>query len=299
MGDLISQHWHLAWMIPAVFLIAYLGSPRHRGRMASRRVRQLLEQSLDPRGFTQFHDLVLPTGGGSEMLDHLLVSRYGLFVVVSEHRPGVLSGGESQETWTQKHLGRVRPWPNPIYRARLQMETLERLLDIPRSRIQLLVVIDGQDQVPEKLPRQVITTERLVDYLHSRTEQLLSPEQADRLVEVIGEKRLAPRHRPDTTAIVRWLLVLAVLAGVYYVYGDELSSLIDHYDERIERLARPERFTETGQRKSERQMQEENLICAISEDTMRCSCYGKEGDRVEIEFARCRELAERGSVLKQ
>lgn len=294
-----SQHWHLAWMIPAVMLIAYMGSPRHGGRMAFRRVKSVLEQSLDRRRFTQFHGIIVPTGGGTEALDHVLVSRHGVFVIVSEHRPGSLKGGESQERWTQKRFGRVRRWPNPLYRAKLQMETLQKILAIPRDRFHLVVALSGQDKVPADLPRQVLAVDRLVPFLESQAEQRLTPEQADRAVKALGESRLGAAKTMSRTAIARLALAVAVIVGIWFVYGDELCAFFSDFNENVERLAAPERFDETGQRKSEQQLFEESLICAYSADTMRCACYRDSGEKVDIEFERCRELAERGSVLTQ
>lgn len=299
MDTAFSQHWHLAWIIPALFLIAYLGSPRHGGRMAYRRVKRLLEQSLDRRRFTQFHGIVLPTGGGTEALDHVLVSRHGIFVIVSEHRPGSLSGGESQEVWKQKRFARTQRWPNPLYRAKLQMETLQRILGIPRDRFRLVVVLSGQDKVSKDLPRQVLAVDRLVPFLESKVEKPLTPEQADKVAEMLRENRLGARKSLSRTAVARLVLAVAVIGGIWFVYGDDMRAFFSNFDENVERLAAPERFDEHGQRKSEEQLFEESLICAFSADTMRCSCYQEGGEKVAIEFERCRELAERGSVLKQ
>jgi len=299
MQTLFSQYWHLAWMLPAVFLIVYLGSPRHLGRRAFRRVGRLLRHSLDNRQYSQFHDLVLPTGGGSEILDHLLVSRFGIFVIISEYRPGSLSGGDAQELWKQTHLGQSRQFPNPVHRARLQMEALQRLLDYPRKCFQLLVVIDGQPRLPKDLPKEVVTVGGLIPRIRSTTQQVLTPEQADKAARGILESRLPKPGNNRKSLAFQLALGIAVVAGIYLVYGNELKSFAGNFNERIEQLAAPERFDETGARKPEEEIFEESLICAFSQDSMRCSCYQEGGKKVEVELSKCRELAERGSILKQ
>jgi hypothetical protein len=299
MESSVSQHWHLVWMISALFLIVYLGSPRHSSRRAFIRIKRLLEQSLDKRRFSQFHGITLPTGGGSEELDHVLVSSFGVFIIVSEFRPGEISGGESQEVWKHKRWGRMQRWPNPIHKAKLQMETLQRILDMPRGKFHLLVVLDGQGKPSPKWPRQLMTTGQLVPFLRSRTEQVLSPEQADRATKMIMEHQLPAKRGLSKTAVVRYALGLMVVTGVFLVYWDDLTRLAGNFDEQVEQLAAPERFDEQGERKSEQQIFEESLMCAFSEDTMRCSCYQKDGEKVEVELDLCRRLSERGSILKQ
>ena len=299
MDTLFSPHWHLAWILPAVFLIAYLGSPRYRGRRAFRRVRRLLRHSLDPRRYTQFDDLVLPTGGGSDTVDHLLVSRFGICVIVSEYRPGALSGGDSQELWKQSHLGRTHRWPNPVHRGRLQVEAIQRLLDYPRKCFQVQVALDGQSKLPKDLPKEVVTVEELIPRLRSLGQQVMTPEQADRAARGIMECRLPSPVRHRKTLAVQWALGIAVVVGIYLAYGGELRSFAGNFEQRIERLVAPERFDQSGERKTDQQVLDESLVCAYSEDSKRCACYKTSGEKLEVEAARCRELAERGSILKQ
>ncbi|MDX1554956.1 MAG: nuclease-related domain-containing protein [Xanthomonadales bacterium] len=293
-----TQHWHLAWMIPAVFLIVYLGSPRHRGQIAFRRVKRLLEQSLDPRRFSQFHDLVIPTGGGRETLDHVVVSRSGISIIVSEFRKGAISGGESQELWKEERFGRTRRWPNPIYRAKLQMETLQDFLGLPREYFQVLVAIEGQDRLAPHLPAQLVRVERLEEAIRTRRTERFSEEQANRVVQTLSDKHLS--HVGVRKELIAQLgLALLVAAGVYVVYGDDLGALIKDFDGHLERVAAPERFDEGGRRKTEQELFEASLACAYSTDTERCACYVEGGEKVQIEAGRCRELAERGSILRQ
>ena len=295
----LTPHWHLVWMAAVLFLMAYLGSPRHLGNRASQRVKRLLKQSLEKRRYSQFHDILLPTGGGNDWLDHLLVSRFGVFVIVSEYRPGEISGGESQELWKQKRFGKTRRWPNPVHRAKLHAEALRRNLDLPESRVFTVVVIDGPDALSSDLPSQVVSVGKLIPFLRSRSQELLSPEQADRLTLAIGHLHL---HRPrqfSGVTMVRLLLALGIGLGVYLNYGESLKHLFTDFSGQVERLASPGNFTEEGERKSEQQLFEESLMCAWSADTNRCSCYQQGGEKVEIGLETCRELAERGSIGKQ
>lgn len=295
----LAQHWHLAWMAGVLILIAYLGSPRHRGRRAQERVRRLLKQTLDKRQYHQFHDIYLPTSEGIERLDHLLVSRFGLFVIVSEFRPGEISGGESQMLWKQTRLGRTRRWPNPLHRAKLHAETFRLKLDLPESRIFTLVVIDGQDSLPENLPGRVLTVQKLIPFLKSRTQELLRPEQADRLTRAIDSLQVVQPRRMSTNTIIRLALALMLGLGIYLQFGDDLERFFGNFGEEVEKLASPEKFGNDGLRKSEEQLFEESLMCAYSQDTNRCSCYRQDGEKVNIELEKCRDIAERGSILKQ
>jgi hypothetical protein len=179
------------------------------------------------------------------------------------------------------------------------MEALQRLLDYPRKCFHILVVIDGQPRLPKDPPKEVVTVSGLIPRIRSLSQQVLTPEQADRAARGIEEWRLPGPGRNRKTLAVQLALGIAVVAGVYFAYGSQLKSFVGNFDERIEQLAAPERFDQAGTRKSEEEIFEESLVCAFSADSMRCSCYQKGGENVEVEPSKCRELAERGSILKQ
>ena len=61
----------------------------------------------------------------------------------------------------------------------------------------------------------------------------------------------------------------------------------------------PGNFRPDGSPKSERELWEDRLVCSYSVDTGRCACYEPSGARARIDAARCRELAERGSILER
>jgi hypothetical protein len=121
------------------------------------------------------------------------------------------------------------------------------------------------------------------------------------LIKAIGDARIHPgRHgRANRWALIRWLLIAVLIGGAYLAFRGDISDLQSRISEKTEKDTSPELFRPDGSRKSERELWEDSLLCAYSQDTGRCSCYEPGGDPVDLEPARCRSLAERGSVLKQ
>lgn len=292
---------HLLWIVPLVLLIVYLSSPRYRGDIAESRVRRLLATGLERNLYTVFNGLVLPSGGGTVPIDHVIVAKFGIFVIESVDVRGWISGGEFQEQWKGKWLGRTHPFGNPMHRNRLQVEALQQLLDYPAMAFRPIVVLTGQKGFKKQMPDNVVPPERLLAYIRKQTKHRLSPEQADRAIHAIDQWRLrAPGGvvvRPMTW--VRLLLVTVLLAGLWFAFADDLQRLRQDWQERSDRRAAPERFRPDGQPKSERELWEDSLACAYSVDTGRCACYDPNGARIKLDAEHCRELAERGSILKE
>lgn len=292
---------HLLWIVPLLLLLFFLSSPRFRGDIAESRVRRLLASGLERNLYTVFNDLVVPSGGGTTPIDHVVVSKFGIFVIESQYVRGWISGGEFQEQWKQGLLRRTIRFANPMHCNRLQAESLQQLLGYPPGVFHRLVVLVGHKGFKTRLPENVLSPENLLAQVRKKTRHLLSPEQAGQAIRVIDEARLrAPGGlvvRPVT--LLRLLLLLALLAGGWFAFRDDVARLTLEMQRKAEQRAAPGQFHPDGRPKTEQEIREDSLLCAYSADTDRCACYEPVGSRVELELERCRELAERGSVLKQ
>lgn len=295
------MYLHLLWITPLVLLIAYLSSPRFRGDIAETRVRRLLDSGLDKSRYTVLHNVGIPFSGGSLKLDHIVVSRFGLFVIKSQYVRGRVSGGEFQERWTQSRFGRLTRFENPVHRNAVQLQALQKLLKISASKCQPVAVLVGHRSLDDSLPASVVPAEKLVAYIRKNTRQLIEGEEADGLIRAISEARLQRGSgvRIDKWSLLRYFLLLVLLGGIYGVARDDLAEVWDKFEQRSVQAKSPEKFHADGSRKSEQELYEDSLICAYSADTNRCTCLEPGGPKVDISFSRCRSLAERGSVLNQ
>lgn len=292
---------HLAWIIPLVLLFFFLASPRYRGDIAESRVRRILAQGLDKKNYTVLNDVVVPFGGGTIEIDHVVISKFGIFVIESQYARGWVAGTDVQDRWKQQSLGRISRFDNPLHRNRLQAEALQALLDFPRLAFHRVVVMSGQKGFKTEMPPNVVEPERLIRLMRKKAQQQLNAEQAARALKVIEEARQRPRGgfwvRPVTT--LRLVLLVVLVGGLALAFNDELGQLAETWAMRGEVKARPEEFHPDGRPKSEREIWEDSLRCAWSEDTGRCACYEPGGKKADLTPQECRELAERGSVLKQ
>lgn len=292
---------HLAWIVPLVLLIAFISSPRFRGDIAQSRVRRLLAAGLEGSRYTVFNDLVVPSGGGTTRVDHVIVSRFGVFVIASRYVPGWISGTAVQAQWRRHRWGRASRFENPVHENRLQLEAVQRLLGYPASVLIPVVVLVGHRGFKSPLPDYVLGPERLLAFIRKKSRDALTAEQADGALRKINDARL---RSPAGWAANRWLwvrlaLVALLLAGLWLAFRDDLGRGVRNLEEASERRAAPEQFHPDGTRKTEREIWEDSLICASSPDTGRCSCYEPGGERAEIGDATCRALAARGSILER
>jgi hypothetical protein len=301
MDDLAAILVHLLWIVPLLLAIALLSSPRWKGDIAQRRVRRILSANLQKNLYTVLNNLQLPTGGGTIRIDHVVVSRFGIFVIESQYARGVVSGTEVQERWKQRRFGRAVLFNNPLHRARLGVEALQRQLDYPASRFHPVVAFVGQSAFKKKMPPNVVPAEKLVPFIRMKSVHLLSAEQADSALRQITEGSIEPAGGlvVSPRIVLQFVLAIALLGGAYLAFRERVEVSIERLRYQSEVRSSPDRFRSDGTPKTERELWEDSLACAWSPDTGRCACYEPGGERATLDDARCRELAERGSVLRQ
>ncbi|MDE6717573.1 MAG: NERD domain-containing protein, partial [Muribaculaceae bacterium] len=85
---------------------------------------------LKGNGCIVLNDLLLPSGNGrTSQIDHIVVSRRGIFVIETKSLAGRIVGGEHSQYWTQHLSSQSRQIYNPLLQNRSHIRTLRRLLD--------------------------------------------------------------------------------------------------------------------------------------------------------------------------
>jgi hypothetical protein len=298
MEVIYQPYLHMLWIIPGILLVAYLGSPRFRGTQGQTRVQQLLKASLEKSRYTILNDVTLPSGqGGTVNIDHIVCSRRGIFVIETLYRNGVITGAEVQEQWKQSRMGVISRFDNPLQQNWLKISALRKLLDLPESRFITIVVFAGNSRFSKEVPRGVVMADQLIPRIRRETRQVFSPEEGNGILNSIESARLQPRLRLylDPLRLLRGILAVMLLAGIYHVYEDEIHGAF----ESVKAMAKatPASLREAAHDfRTDTEKWEDSLVCVYSVDTGRCLCLEPEGNKVEIENTRCKALAERESL---
>ena len=292
---------HFLWLIPLILLIAYLGSPRFKGTMGEARVGRLLATMLESNRYTVFNEVIIPSNGGTVQIDHVVISKFGIFVIETVFVRGWISGAEFQDRWKQHRFKNSTQFPNPMHQNHMNVQALARLLQLPESRFHSVVVFMGHRGFKKSMPFSVLPAENLVSYIRKRTENILAEDQARQALKGLEQARLRPRLGllADPWVLLRLALIIVLMAGAWAAFHVELGQLINAMKKRSEMRSSPEKFHPDGQPKTEQELWQDSLICAWSVDSKRCSCYEPGGSKVDLDPEKCRSLAEKGSILKQ
>src|SRR5574338_503996 len=79
--------------------LPYLFQNRGEARLA-----RALSSRFPAPAYHLLNHLTLPVGDGTTQIDHVLVSRFGVFVIETKHYSGWIFGSPEDRYWTQSQL---------------------------------------------------------------------------------------------------------------------------------------------------------------------------------------------------
>ncbi len=86
-------------IVAFVILKASRNTPEHKGREGELHVHNTLEHLPDE--YIVFDDVILKTTNGTTQIDHIVVSRYGVFAIETKNYRGEIYGSDDRQQWTQ------------------------------------------------------------------------------------------------------------------------------------------------------------------------------------------------------
>jgi hypothetical protein len=183
----------LLWLLPLLVVSGVVKSPWFKGWLGERKVRNLLGRHLDPSVYREFHNLTVRDAfGDTTQIDHVYVSRYGVFVLETKHLGHWIFGGRHQPQWTQQIFRHKVKFQNPLRQNYRHIKVLASLLDLPDEAFRSVVVFTGDCTFKTERPEEVRTCADLVGYLRSFGERTLTDEQVGAICLQLQRSRLEP-----------------------------------------------------------------------------------------------------------
>ncbi|WP_139998004.1 nuclease-related domain-containing protein [Paenibacillus paridis] len=117
----------LAGILLNLFILSK--SPTFKGFIGEASVRAKLKK-LNPKEYILLKDIVLKKADGrTSQVDHIVISKYGLFVIETKNYTGWIVGNEKAEYWTRVIYKRKEKLYNPIRQNYGHMKAIEAVLE--------------------------------------------------------------------------------------------------------------------------------------------------------------------------
>jgi len=190
--QIIGKFWYL---IPITVIAVVLKTPWFKGVFGEFIVNISAKLFLDKKQYHLIKNVTLPTEDGSTQIDHIIVSKFGIFVVETKNMKGWIFGSPNQKMWTQKIYKHSSKFQNPLYQNYKHVKTLQSLIGLKDHQIYSVIVFVGDSTFKTDMPENVTYGAGYLRFIKSKTEPVLTESEVHEIKNKIESGRLTPSFK--------------------------------------------------------------------------------------------------------
>jgi len=199
--------------IIAVLLALAIGFAigRYKARAAQYAIQNRGEARLSREVKTRFrppdyhllNHITLPLQDGTTQVDHILVSRFGVFVIETKDYKGWIFAGANDRNWTQVLYRAKFRFQNPIRQNYRHVCAVRELLEfLDPHVVHSVVVFAGEAVFKTDVPDGVFTLPKFLAYVESHRTEVMSVNRAQFCVGRLEATRLAITQATDVEHVL-------------------------------------------------------------------------------------------------
>lgn len=184
---------YLLIAIIAFSVLLRLFAPQIKGYLGERVIRRVLAR-LPEAEYSVLHDVLISSENGTAQVDHIVVSKYGIFVIETKNYQGWIFGDEYAKQWTQTIYRRKSRFMNPIHQNYGHIQALKKLLVMGDDDFISVVAFSRRCKLKFKHDiENVVYYNQLKDTIARYHNERLSPEQITEIVQKIAENNIVDK----------------------------------------------------------------------------------------------------------
>lgn len=126
-----------------------------------------------PKEYRIINNIMVIVNNKSSQIDHLVVSKYGIFVIETKQYNGYLAGKDYDKKWTVKAGNRKYYINNPIHQNYGHVQSLKEVLNIDENKFVPIVCISSNARVNIQSDKVVLIT-NLIRTITSYQKEIIS-----------------------------------------------------------------------------------------------------------------------------
>lgn len=177
---LVNYWWLILLFILLLFVLNFLKSAKFKGKLAEKTTSFGMSLKLDPSVYRVFNDLIIPDKKGETQIDHVVVSKYGIFVIEVKNYNGWIFGNKDDAYWTQVIFKEKHRFQNPLRQNYRHIMALSEYLGLDKNYFYSIVFFPGDAEFKTEMPENVIKS-GLSDYIKRFNREILSEEDIEQI----------------------------------------------------------------------------------------------------------------------
>lgn len=147
--------------------------------------------ALPSSRYHKLHNVTLKTDRGSTQIDHIVVSKHGIFVVETKFMKGWIYGSQYDKEWTQKFPRSSYRFQNPLRQNYAHVKALQAILpEIDPETIHSVISMCGEHKIKTPMPPNVTRGAWYVRYVRGFSAVEFTDEQVAAAIKTIEAARL-------------------------------------------------------------------------------------------------------------
>jgi hypothetical protein len=152
---------------------------------------------LDLNEYHVFNNISINTGFRTTRIDHVIVSRYGVFVVETTNKDGWIFGKPADSHWTQVLDKKRYSFQNPLKPAHEHTQILAGCLGTNSKEMHSVIVFWGNCEFGTVMPENILNN-NLISFITSKQEEVLTDSEVGQIC------RQLQQLRDDTPLLDSW-----------------------------------------------------------------------------------------------
>lgn len=188
----------IIFWVGIIVLFVWLSRTRNRrcGQRGEEQTSAILQEFCSKTNSYLINNIFVPLYDKTTQIDHVAISKYGVFVFETKNWNGIILGNTNDKNWTQSlNFGRTtNQHYNPIFQNQTHVSCLKRLLN-QKYNVFYSCIVFVKDNAPNIPDTRVINISGLKTYLSTFSKEILT----QTTIEQIYRRLLAYKVKPITT----------------------------------------------------------------------------------------------------
>lgn len=160
-------------------------SPEYKGKVGEARVSFIVNRLIKQKGGYLINDIVLPINKDrTTQIDHIYVSKYGVFVIETKAYQGLIYGKENDENWYIYFGGQKYEMYNPVAQNKLHIAAVNTCISSLKTPPVSLVTI-LRANISHISAKNVYNLPGLERYLLNLKDEVMSDEEVENIYKEI------------------------------------------------------------------------------------------------------------------
>lgn len=168
----------VSWLFLLVLMI-FLAAMKHKtvkGWLGEKITSASMWAMMDDETYRKIDDVIIPASNGTTQIDHVVVSKYGIFVIETKNMRGWIFGSADSDRWTQNIFGIKHQFQNPLKQNYRHTRCLADFLKVDHDLMKSVVFFIGDCEFKTPMPPSVINS-GLIPYIKEFKKACLTDKQ--------------------------------------------------------------------------------------------------------------------------